>query len=289
MMLDVNRINTYINEGSNAIAGWFSRIDMVMMAAAGVAQDQLGVRGDMLEVGVFNGKSLILLTHLARAGENVVGLDYFDDDTLECTQKNMVSWGADTANIKLVKTNSLDVTVERLQTIIGNGKSRIIHIDGGHEYYEVMHDLCLFAPAMHDKGLLIMDDVHDREYPGLNLAIEIFRSNTEVGEGLEPLMIGQNKLVFCNREHVGAYLSMLVTINPLRTNSRITHTPHGGILVPFSRFPMTPQELDEACLGGVASAHSFELDGIKRLARERGSVGMIKSMQRAGRSNKDLL
>ena len=55
----------YIATGRETVPGWFDRTDAMMFDAVDAAQRRENVRGDLLEIGCFQGRSAILLGYLA--------------------------------------------------------------------------------------------------------------------------------------------------------------------------------------------------------------------------------
>ena len=64
-----------------------------------------------------------------------------------------------TTILKTCNTNQLKV--EQISKDFGDNQLRLLHIDAGHEYHEVMKILKDFSPFLDDQGILIMDDFQD--------------------------------------------------------------------------------------------------------------------------------
>ena len=67
--MDIERTKTFISETHSAIEGWFFPLDQVAFTELLMMQSQLEVRGDLVEVGVYHGKSLVLLSLLKNSEE----------------------------------------------------------------------------------------------------------------------------------------------------------------------------------------------------------------------------
>jgi hypothetical protein len=63
----------------DSVPGWFLDIDATLFIGVDAVQRDIGVRGDLLEIGVFYGKTSILLGYLARPEESLVCCDVFED------------------------------------------------------------------------------------------------------------------------------------------------------------------------------------------------------------------
>jgi hypothetical protein len=291
----VNRIdllNGYLADRHREVSGWLAPADMVLMACAGLAQEAIKTTGDICEIGVFNGKSLVLLSLLLDDAERAIGIDYFEDDTMEKTRGHLARLSSNADRVVLHKTNTLDLDMPKLESLISRAPSiRYLHVDGGHEYFEVLHDLLLFTRHLVDAGIIVMDDYHDREYPGVNLALEHFCARDRSEYGFVPFMEGHNKVFLCRRQFTRVYQDALISMPAISGNSRISCAPGHGVLVPFSRFPMPAEDIKHALAQPAHFALSLTttLGDVNRLARSHGSGEMVRSMVRAGKTTKDLL
>src|SRR5262249_26528761 len=63
----------------DSVPGWLLDIDATLFIGVDAMQRAHGARGDLLEIGVFYGKTSILLGYLARPGEALVVCDVFED------------------------------------------------------------------------------------------------------------------------------------------------------------------------------------------------------------------
>jgi hypothetical protein len=193
---------------------------------------------------VYEGKSLILLSKLARPDERVLGFDIFPGEMLETAKKNITTYGAlREVNLRVGDTSKLEQ--KDVVDTFPNGV-RILHIDAGHEYYEVRHQLAVFAPVVSEGGCIIMDDYQDREYPGIEAAVldfcEIDRPRRFV-----PFFAGANKMYLCERHMAVRYQENLLQHDVFADKSRTTRVRDFTILVGFSKAPLSKQ----ACLNSL--------------------------------------
>ena len=70
-------LDEYIEQMHVAVPGWFTDADAALFRAVDAAQRSTGVFGDLLEIGVFQGKCAILLGYLLRPDEELVAWDLF--------------------------------------------------------------------------------------------------------------------------------------------------------------------------------------------------------------------
>src|SRR5262249_6671961 len=75
-------VDDYVAHMHDEVPGWFTEVDASLFRAVDAAQRGAGVRGDLLEVGVFLGKSAVLLGYLVRPDEELVAWDLFSGERL---------------------------------------------------------------------------------------------------------------------------------------------------------------------------------------------------------------
>jgi hypothetical protein len=67
----------YIQE-MGSVPGWFLEVDAHVFVGMDSVQRARGIHGDLLEIGVYYGKSAILLGYCVRPGEHLVVCDVFE-------------------------------------------------------------------------------------------------------------------------------------------------------------------------------------------------------------------
>src|ERR1700728_2437847 len=72
-------INAYWQNGFPHVEGWLATELLDHLKCIGQAQEDARFVGNIAEIGVYRGKLLIAMAHLARAGERCVAMDIFDD------------------------------------------------------------------------------------------------------------------------------------------------------------------------------------------------------------------
>src|SRR5947209_392963 len=76
---DTRQVTRYVRQ-MDRIPGWFERVDAMLFVALGEAQASREVSGHLLEIGVYYGKSAILLGYLRAPEDDLVVCDLFEDD-----------------------------------------------------------------------------------------------------------------------------------------------------------------------------------------------------------------
>jgi len=166
----------------DSVQGWLLDIDATLFIGMDVMQRAHGARGDLLEIGVFYGKTSILLGFLARPGETLVACDVFENtqalsvegqgehDTYhralrrEEFERNYLRFHATLPTVIAAPSSTLDAEAWA-------GRFRLIHIDGGHEYSVVREDIRLARKMLAPGGIVIFDDWCLPHCAGVGMAV----------------------------------------------------------------------------------------------------------------------
>ena len=166
----------------DSVPGWFADVDATLFIGVDALQRAHGTRGDLLEIGVFYGRSAILLGYLARPGEALVTCDIFEDVQAlsdegqaehagiyrslrrEEYEQHYRRFHATLPTIIAAPSSTLDADAWR-------GRFRIIHIDGGHQYDVVREDIRLARKMLAPGGVVIFDDWCQPHCPGVSMAV----------------------------------------------------------------------------------------------------------------------
>ena len=139
--MDTERIKAFIEKYQNSINGWFFVADQIAFHELITLQNRLNIGGDLCEVGVYQGKSLVFLSLLKSPENRLIGFDLFDGDDLEITKSNLKKFGSH-EGVFLNKGLTSDLQEEELDQIL-KIPTRFLHIDAGHEYHEVLEEFLL--------------------------------------------------------------------------------------------------------------------------------------------------
>jgi Methyltransferase domain len=260
-----------------SVEGWLSDEDVVLFFAVDEATRALGSRGDVLEIGVYKGKSAVVLGYCIDGDERLVVVDpfgrsasdatvlaeqhrFYDDLTRSEFDRN---YGRFHARPPLV--------LERFSTDLVPGDIgrdiRLVHVDGAHDYTSVAHDIDLVLAVLADDGVLVFDDAIDRGAPGVVAAVW-----AAVGDGrLLPLMT-TGKVWTCRPE---AHPRLLAAVErELSASSTLVSAPmeiRGATVL-----QVTPRSADRPASRGRRVVHLMTPPGayvardrIRSLARER--------------------
>lgn len=166
-----------------------------------------GIRGGLLEIGVFCGKYFSLLLHSANAaGETIVGVDTFEflppEQVVDLLGRN----GADSSRVQFLKRSSTDVTAADIIDRLGTS-ARFISVDGSHIKPDVLHDLRLSSDVLSDEGIIAADDFLNPVCLGVAEAIfEFLPANKS---RIVPFAYITNKLLLCRPAMRDTYTRVL--------------------------------------------------------------------------------
>ncbi|OGO75576.1 MAG: hypothetical protein A2203_06440 [Chromatiales bacterium RIFOXYA1_FULL_46_5] len=194
--------------------------------------------------------------------DQLYAMDLFGDDLLEQTQHNITRFVAPelASRISYLKGNTADYSSSYLQALFKN-KLRVLHIDAGHEYHEVLHTLTLAAPFMQDYGVIIMDDYQDREFPGVPAATLDYCYETAQGRWV-PFLAGANKMYLANPVYAKLFQLFLCKEAYFKDSFRLSRIKDSLVLITQSKLPMKSaviEQLIQNQLHAVATASALEI------------------------------
>jgi hypothetical protein len=130
-----------------------------------------GIQGDILEIGVWKGKSLSLMHRLSDNKRKIYGIDPLElpNQANEQSYYNKSIY----PEVKVIKSYSERAVIEFEKNC---QKLAILHIDGGHLSKNVMLDFLLYEKFVSPGGFIVFDDYKDYEYsPEVGPAVDLLR------------------------------------------------------------------------------------------------------------------
>jgi hypothetical protein len=130
------------------------------------------VPGDLVEIGVWKGKSLVLMNEVCNHERRVIGIDPF-------VLPRQFEEFSHYRNALLPDAHILrgfsELCAERFQAL--SPKVALLHIDGGHEGRNVLLDFLLYAPSVVPGGFIVFDDYRDFAHsPEVGPAVDLLRA-----------------------------------------------------------------------------------------------------------------
>lgn len=186
------------------VPGWLDPLDASLICALSDHQHAAGMLGDILEIGVFHGRSAILLGYLLSDGEQLIACDTFGSDT-GLAEEN-ARWngrfypGLDRREFErnYLRYHKRLPTVAAvpsagLGSVARRRSCRLVHVDGAHDYPTVCADARVSRELCADDGVVIFDDYCKAHLPGTALAVW----EQVICAGLVPVALTDAKLYGC--------------------------------------------------------------------------------------------
>jgi hypothetical protein len=198
------------------VPGWFAPLDQALFGWCLDWQSSQGISGDLVELGVYKGKSAILLGSYLRDEETLIACDLFGRPASETDIGPGASqFYRDRLCRQDFETNyrsffdSLPRIVEGPSSaILGHvepGSSRFVHIDAAHRFSNVLQDVASARTMLCNDGIVVLDDYRTAHTPGVAAAVW----ESVLHGGLVPLCVSETKFygTFAAAEHIRQPLS----------------------------------------------------------------------------------
>ncbi len=169
--------------------GWFNYPTALVWQYLLCIQDILNMRGNLVELGVWHGKSLTHSLAHCRPDERHLAIDIELRDGLKSTIANSTLQDRIVFRKGRSTQPGLDADAP--------GPYRWIHIDAGHDKHSVLDDLKLWAPRLSEGGILVMDDFFNHRWAEVTDAT--FEYLYAYDHNIAPLCIGANKAYFTTK------------------------------------------------------------------------------------------
>ncbi len=166
-------------EQMDKVDGWFFEADVELFSHLLACQRTADIKGDLLEIGAYQGKSAILMGYGLRDDEELVICDLFgavmDHDDIPLVPRQQYS-GLEQrqflANWDRFHSRRPTLEVcESSELDLGDRVFRFIHIDGCHSYQCVAKDISLAVTHTVERGVIAIDDYRGVETPGVAAAV----------------------------------------------------------------------------------------------------------------------
>ncbi len=224
-------INGYWREGFRQVEGWVAAELLDHLRCISRAQDDAKFTGNIAEIGVFRGKLLIALAHLTRPGERCVAIDIFDDQaknidgsgagSLGLLRENFKKFAPDDCELVTIQADSLAMTIDqRVAVGLNHGPFRMFSVDGGHTVQHALNDLLIAQDLLSDGGVVLLDDIFHRHWPGVTEALGLFYSRYV--PRIAPFLHAYNKLFLTSYTCHGHFLRHAVATFKDRPHYKLT-------------------------------------------------------------------
>ncbi|MFJ2831723.1 class I SAM-dependent methyltransferase [Streptomyces sp. NPDC087263] len=182
------------------VPGWFPVLDQVLFDWCLDRQESAGLRGDLLEVGVYMGKSAIFLGRHRQEGERYTVCDLFEGDAPDNANQAESTKSYAALTRRAFEENYLSFHDELPRVLQGPSSlvptevrprsCRFVHIDASHLYEHVYGDIEAARDALLPGGIVVLDDFRSEHTPGVAVAAW----EAVLSRGLHPVCLSAQKL-----------------------------------------------------------------------------------------------
>jgi len=207
----------FITNNLEQVPGWLNGITAAATFVMLEEQEKSTSEGYLVEIGTYAGKYLSVLARYAvDTDTSVVSLDPFIHFTPQQVEKYVcTSLGGRSTNLKLRmhKCFSQTLTPDAIHKIAQSGREcasgsvRLFHIDGSHDYEDVLWDITVAAPMLTHDGILVIDDIFSPTDIGVTEAF--FRYQFTSPYPLSPIAYVANKLFLSRHGFADRYKAAL--------------------------------------------------------------------------------
>jgi predicted O-methyltransferase YrrM len=161
---------------SRAIPGWLHRSDGLVIEALCRLQTRAACAADIMEIGVYHGRSAILLGYLLQEGERLFACDLFEDQQ-GSGQRHYASVTQGAFEAEYGKYHATPPVIvkgpssELSRRGLACASFRLIHVDGSHEPAAVAQDLRTARELLVPGGVVVFEDDHSVHVPGIPPAV----------------------------------------------------------------------------------------------------------------------
>ncbi len=184
------------------VPGWFEENAVALWDALLTYQAEQGLTGDLLEIGVWKGRSAGMIALHAREGERFF---LIDDQPLE-EAAALLAKAAPRAQYVCCQQDSRAFPKHPDFRSL-RGSVRWMHIDGGHSSHHVATDLGIANQVLSAGGVVIVDDFFTPAYPQVTQAV--FQYLAKRPKDFALFLAGFNKAYLCRPRAAKRYLEFI--------------------------------------------------------------------------------
>ena len=164
------RLDAFLPDGYMRIRGMSSRFSAAICGHLLRRQSGLGIAGDLLEIGTFEGRFFVAMALLLAPGEHALGIDVFtwpSPAVYDHLMANCAAAGLEAGSYTAWKVDTRAISAADLGARLPAGRARFVHIDGEHIPECLANDLALAHAVLQPAGIVALDDMLHPGYPTL--------------------------------------------------------------------------------------------------------------------------
>jgi hypothetical protein len=167
-------LDAFLSGPYQRIHGMSSRFAAAICGHLIRRQTEYGIKGDLLEVGTFEGRFFVATGLLLQPGEHALGIDLFDwpdPGVYDRLLGHCDRAGLRRDSVTAWKVNTRTLSPDDLRGRLPGGGARFIHVDSEHTPQCLTHDLMLAHSVLHPEGVMALDDMLHPGYPTLVVTV----------------------------------------------------------------------------------------------------------------------
>jgi len=167
-------LDAFLAGGYMQIRGMSSRFAAAICGHVIKRQSDIGIGGDILEIGTFEGRFFVAMAKLLQAGEHALGIDVFtwpSEKVYDHFVENCANHGLKPGSTTAWKVDTLKISAAELRAKLPAGRARFVHVDGEHNAECLRNDLELAHAVLHPDGVIALDDMLHPGYPTLIVTV----------------------------------------------------------------------------------------------------------------------
>jgi hypothetical protein len=182
------------------VPGWFPVLDQLLFDWFLSRQEAAGTHGDLLEIGVYMGKSAIFTGRHLQPGEKYTVCDLFEGDAPDDANRAESAKSYRALTRRRFEDNyrafheALPRVLQGPSSLVpaetGPRSCRFVHIDGSHLYEHVHADIGAARELLLPDGIVVLDDFRSEHTPGVSIATW----EAVLNRGLRPICLSTQKL-----------------------------------------------------------------------------------------------
>lgn len=180
-------------DAAEQIEGMLSVFSMAVMDSVLQFQRTQSIKGHVLEIGVFHGKSAAILAGRMSATERLILVDIAPYLERERMPRKLEFYCCPSAEFP---RRCPDYDALR-------GSIRVAHIDASHAFKPTIQELAICDELISDDGIIVLDDFTNLNYSQNIAAIYKYLFTTDTD--LMPVIVTDEKGYLCRRSHFHIY------------------------------------------------------------------------------------
>jgi hypothetical protein len=276
------------------IPGWLDAIDFSVLRFIDEIQERIGLVGDLLEIGAYQGRTAVLLQYFCRGSERLAVCDVFEGPTGDAENERErdefytdLTRASFERHFRAFHPTLPDIHQCRSQDLeprLRGRTFRLVHVDGSHKHDVVRGDLRLAKRVTASGGVVAIDDYRREHTPGVAAAAW----EQVLNEGLLPICLTAGKLYGCwqHADRYGASLRALATADPAIRLEEHVLTGHDVVrLSDASIVGPSREEHLAARLAALEQEHAAQGETSRRAADEaQREIGHLQAALEAVRA-----